>query len=148
MNQYKTPLLSYAARVSDMFPRSNRVRMVESGIEERSEVDVLPFNAGINGSITDNYAEFRWPVGQNCYVDLSRVVLEIKGALRKEDGTTLGNDDHAELCNSAMHSLIKSVSVYFNGQQVEQNPLYNFSLYMHLVTGMSLSLKETLGRNM
>lgn len=33
----------------------------------------------------------------------------------------LGND-HAELCNCAMHSLIKSVSVLY-GQQVEQNPI-------------------------
>jgi len=148
MNQYKTPLSSYVAGVSDMFPRSNRLHMIESGIEERSEVDVLPFNAGINGSVTDNYAEFRWPAGQNCYVDLSRLVLEIKGSLRKEDGTLLSEGDHAVLCNSAMHSLIKSVTVYFNGQQVEQNPLYNFSSYVRLETGMSPSLKKTLGRNM
>lgn len=148
MNQYKTPLSSYVAGVSDMFPRSNRLRMVESGIEDRCEVDVLPFNAGINGSVTDNYAEFRWPAGQNCYIDLSRLVLEIKGNLKKGDGTSLGEADHAVLCNSAMHSLIKSVSVYFNGQQVEQNPLYNFSSYVRLETGMSPSLKKTLGRNM
>ena len=54
MNQYKTPLSSYVAGVSDMFPRLNRLRMVESGIEDRCEVDVLPFNAGINGAVTDN----------------------------------------------------------------------------------------------
>lgn len=35
--------------------------MIEIGVEERAEVDVLPFNAGVNGSITDNYVEFRWP---------------------------------------------------------------------------------------
>jgi len=123
------------------------MHIIESAIEEKTEVDLLPYNAGINGSITDNYAEFRWPAGQNCYIDLSRVVLELKGTLKKNDGSSLGDDDHAELCNSAMHSLIKSVSVYFNGQ-VEQNPLYNFSSYMRLVTNMSPSLKETLGRNM
>ena len=70
------------------------------------------------------------------------MVLEIKGNLKKGDGTSLGEADHAVLCNSAMHSLIKSVSVYFNGQQVEQNPLYNFSSYVRLETGMSPSLKK------
>jgi len=108
MNQYKTPVSSYVAGVSDMFPRTNRMHIIESAIEEKTEVD-LSFNAGINGSITDNYAEFRWPAGQNCYIDLSRVVLELKGTLKKNDGSSLGDDDHAELCNSAMHSLIKSV---------------------------------------
>jgi len=59
MNQYKTPVSSYVAGVSDMFPRTNRMHIIESAIEEKTEVDLLPFNTGINGSVTDNYAEFR-----------------------------------------------------------------------------------------
>lgn len=43
MDQFKTPLSSYVA----------------TGIEGKTEGDVLPFNAGVNGSITDNYTEFR-----------------------------------------------------------------------------------------
>lgn len=39
--------------------------------------------------------------GQNCYIDLDRLVLVIKSSLRKENGPLLGDDDHAVLCNSA-----------------------------------------------
>lgn len=61
LNQYKTPL-SYCWGMRYASPD-------ESGIEERPEVDVLPFIAGINGSVRDNYAKSIWPAGLNCYVD-------------------------------------------------------------------------------
>lgn len=76
-----------------------------------AEVDLLLFIAGIIGHIMDDCAEFGWP-------DSGSPRGQVKTEKKIYD--SLGNDDHAELCNFAMHSQIKSVSVYLNGQHVKQ----------------------------
>lgn len=59
-----------------------------------------------------------------------------------EDGSLLAEGEIVVLC-----IMIKSGSVYFNSQQVEQNPLFGHTAYMQLLTGMS-TLMHILGRNM
>lgn len=63
--------------------------MNEIGVEDGTVVDVLPFD--VNGNITDN-----------CLVDLSKLALELKESLAKEDGVPLGEADNVVLCNAAM----------------------------------------------
>ena len=47
MEQYKAPTSSYIAGVSNYFPRTGKMRIVESAIEERRSIDINPFNAGV-----------------------------------------------------------------------------------------------------
>lgn len=71
---------------------------------------MLTITVGINGSIMDSYAEYWWPAGQNCYINI-----------RVNYSDYSWSKGHVVLCNSAKQSL--SLSVYFNCQQVRQNYL-------------------------
>lgn len=74
--------------------------MIETGVEERTDVDVLPFDARVKGSITESYIEFRiWPTVLTGLVDLLKLVLEVKEP-------PLGGADNVVLCNAALHTMI------------------------------------------
>ena len=148
MEQYKAPTASYVAGVSNYFPRTGKLRMVESAIEDRRSVVINPFNAGITGvGISGQYAEFRWPAGQHTFLDLSKLVLEVGGRIVKEDGSRIAADANVGLIDGSMHTMIKSVSIFLNGQQAEMNPVYAYSSYLRLLTSMSASAVRTLGPN-
>lgn len=62
------------------------MRMIETGGGERTEVDVLPFNVEFCRQV------YRISIasGQNCLVDLSELILEVKGSFAKEDMVSAG----------------------------------------------------------
>ena len=49
----KAPVNHYSAAISEMFPRPNKIRMIESSIASKQDLDILPINAGFDNKITD-----------------------------------------------------------------------------------------------
>lgn len=125
VDQFKTPLSWYVAGISDLFLRTGKLRMIETGLKRGWRSMFCPLTRRWTGVVPYNYIEFRLPSGQNCLVALSKPVLDVKGSLANKDGSPLGDVDNV-FWNAAMHIMIKSVSVYFNSQQVEQNPLHSW----------------------
>ena len=73
----KTPLNNYSAAISEMFPRPHKMRMIESSISSKQDIDVLPINAGYDNRITDKYVEFHIPKADGSFIDLSSLALEL-----------------------------------------------------------------------
>ena len=89
----KSPISNYSAAISEMFPRPNKTRMIESSIASKQDVDILPINAGFDNKITDKYVEFRVPKAHGSFIDLSSLSLEVKLRVTRSDGAALTEDD-------------------------------------------------------
>ena len=143
----KSPISNYSAAISEMFPRPNKTRMIESSIASKQDVDILPINAGFDNKITDKYVEFRVPKAHNSFIDLSSLSLEVKLRVTKSDGAALTEDDKLVFVNGLRHTLFKSASVFLNGVQVENNFMYNYSALLKLFTSLNPHHIGKLGRN-
>jgi len=143
------PVESFTGGVTEMFPLINKPRLIETSIASRHRLDILPTNATLNEEITDKYIEFNIPGQQGAFLDLSSLMLELKLHLIKGDAKeNIGDDEPIVLVNNALHSLFKSATVFVQGQQIENNPLYPYTSFVRMLTGMSISKRETLARNM
>lgn len=118
----KTPLETYSTAISEMFPRPNRLRLIESSISSKQDIDVLPINAGYDNRITDKYVEFHIPKAEGSFIDLSSLALELKIRVTKEDGTSLlVENDKMVFANGLLHTIFKSATMFLNGVQVENS---------------------------
>lgn len=143
----ESPISSYSAAISEMFPRPNRNRMIETAIASKQDVDILPINAGFDNKITDKYVEFNIPKAHGSFIDMSSLALELKIKVTKNDGTNLGDDDKLVFVNGLVHTMFKSASVFLGGVQVENNYLYNYSAFLKMLTTLNHHQVKKLGRN-
>lgn len=144
----KTPLNNYSSAITEMFPHPHKIRMIESSISSKQDIDVLPINAGYDNRITDKYVEFLIPKAEGSFVDLSSLALELKIRVTKEDGiSVLTENDKMVFANGLLHTLFKTATVFLNGVQVENSFLYNYSSFVKQMTTLSPDKIRTLGRN-
>ena len=132
------PTRNYTGALSDMFPVVSKNRLIESGIESRDVISVLPSNATTAQAIADNFIEFRLQGIRGYLYDLASMVLEVKGTVVKEDGTALhATNETVILTDNTLNSLFSSISVSLNGKQIENSPLYPITSYIRIVTESS-----------
>ena len=143
----KAPVNHYSAAISEMFPRPNKIRMIESSIASKQDLDILPINAGFDNKITDKYVEFRIPKAAGSFIDMSSLALELKLRVTKSDGSLLVPDDKLVFVNGLLHTLFKSVSVFLSGVQVENSYMYGYSSLLKLFTNLNPHHIGKLGRN-
>ena len=140
------PIKSAAAilAVSDRFPRTSRRRAVECAIKEKNVTDYAPYNSQFEGGIKEKYAEFHI-APSNDLIDLSNLVLDIKAQVVDSNGQALGDAIKFNLTNNTLHSIIRSVTVFFNGVQVEHQNLYSYNALLKTLTGFKPEDLETYG---
>ena len=143
-----SPLSQYAAGVSELFPRPNKMRLLETTIASRYDADVLPTNLGFNMKLSDRYIDFLIPGTLGSFIDLGKLVLHTSVSLTKEDNTTpLEDDQHVEFTNNTAHSLFKSVQCFLGDVAVENNVLYGYTSYVKMLNTLSPNKLNTIGAN-
>ena len=142
-----SPVNNYSAALSEMFPRPNKLRMIETSIASKHDIDTLSINAGYDNKITDKYVEFRIPKAAGSFIDMSTLALELKIRVTKADGSLLVYEDNLVFVNGLLHTLFKSVSVFLGGVQVENNYMYGCSSLLKLFTTLNPHHIGKLGRN-
>ena len=143
----KSPINNYSAAISEMFPCPNKVRMIETSIASKQDLDILPVNPGFDSKITDKYVEFRITKAQGSFIDMSSFTLELKLRVTKSDGSLLVDIDTLVFVNGLLHSIFKSVSVFPGGVQVQNNYMYGYSALLKLFTTLNPHHVGKLGRN-
>ena len=113
------PVSTYTVGITESYPNVNRQRIVESSINSKERVDILPVNMGINHSLTDRYLEFRIPGTVGSFVDLTSLLLEMNLCLTLNDGNVIPNDLNVGLVNGISNTLFKAISVFINDKLVE-----------------------------
>ena len=144
----KIPISNYTAGMTDFYPNANRSRIVETSINARERVDIMPINSGLNQSLSDKYIEFRLTSSDGVFIDLTTLTLELKMTFNKPDdgGFKAGDaDSNFNLVNGISNTLFKSVNVFLNDKLVESNPLYNYISYIKMLRSMPLSTMDSLG---
>lgn len=51
----------YSASISETFLNPNKLRMIETLITSKQDLDIVPINEGFDNKVTDKYIEFRIP---------------------------------------------------------------------------------------
>ena len=143
----KSPINNYSSAISEMFPRPNKLRMIESSIASKQNVDILPINAGFDNKITDKYVEFRVPKAVGSFIDMSSLAVELKLRITKVDGSLLDDNDKMVFTNGLLHTIFKSASVFMSGVQVENSYIYGYSALLKLFTSLNPHHIGKLGRN-
>ena len=141
------PVSEYAPSIVGEFPRIHRQRPVESSIAQKTIVDILPINLNSNAKLQDRYLEFTVPGVKGSFIDLSKLVLEIKLSLTQRDGVTKLEDTvNVEFSNATSSTIFKSIQVYVGEQMLESNPYFNYFTYIKLLTSMSPLKLGSLGK--
>ena len=147
MERIPVPLRSAYLGISEAFPRPNRQHLIESSIEDRDTIDVLPFNRSTDGSLSDRYVEFVInPL--SAFINLNDIVLEIKGSVAKSDGSAWIDSDKLDFASNGLHSMIKSAQVYMNGTLVESNQYYAHTAMIKALTSFRKNDLDSFGRLM
>lgn len=138
------PISDYALSVVDEFPRINRQRQVESSIASKTLVDILPVNLSSHARLKDKYLEFRVPGVKGAFIDLAKLILELKLSVTQADGQTKVEEAvNVEFCNGTANTMFKSIQVYVGDQMVESNPYFNYWSFLKMLTTFStLKLKS------
>ena len=140
------PVPEYAPSIVSEFPRIFRQRLVESSIASKSLVDILPVNLNNNARLQDRYLEFRVPGVRGSFIDLSKLVLEMKLSLTQADGQTkLEEAVNVEFSNGIANAIFKSIQVYIGDQMVETNPYFNYWSFIKMITSLSPAKLRSLG---
>ena len=140
------PISTYTVGISDSYPNVNRQRIIESSINSKERVDILPVNMGINHSLNDRYIEFRVHGTVGSFIDLASLVLEMKLSLTKPDGTKLAEDINIGVVNGISNTLFKSVSLFINDKMIESNPLFNYTSYIKMLTNINSDNVDSFGK--
>ena len=140
------PVSTYTVGITESYPNVNRQRIVESSINSKERVDILPVNMGINHSLTDRYLEFRIPGTVGSFVDLTSLLLEMNLCLTLNDGNVIPNDLNVGLVNGISNTLFKAISVFINDKLVESNPLFNYTSYLKMLTNINRDNIHTFGK--
>ena len=106
---YRVPVANYVASVSESFPRPEKDRSMECGMERRFELTVTPSNASNTGYGRDGYIEFRIPGCGGQFIDLSTLILNLTGHVTKASGEKVGMSDGVRLANIPVCTLFKSI---------------------------------------
>ena len=140
------PIPEYAPSIVSEFPRIFRQRLVESSIASKTLVDVLPVNLNNNARLQDRYLEFRLPGVKGSFIDLSKLILELKLGLTQADGQTKLEDSvNVSFTNGIANTIFKSIQVYIGDQMVETNPYFNYWSFIKMITSLSPTKLKTLG---
>ena len=140
------PIAEYAPSIVSEFPRIYRQRLVESSIASKNLVDILPVNLNNNARLQDRYLEFRVPGVRGSFIDLSRLVLEMKLSLTQGDGQTKLEDEvNVAYINGTANTIFKSIQVYIGDQMVETNPYFNYWSFIKMITSLSPVKLKSLG---
>ena len=143
----KIPINHYTAGITDSYPNVNRKRLVETSINSRERIDIMPINAGLNQTLTDKYIEFRLKSSEGVFLDMATLALEMKITFNKTGGfqTVTEKDDLLGVVNGISNTIFKSVNVFLNDKLVESTPLYNYISYIKLLRTTPLSTLNSLG---
>ena len=140
------PVSSYTVGITESYPNVNRQRIVESSINSKERVDILPVNMGINHRLTDRYLEFRIPGTVGAFLDLSSLLIEMKLQLRHHDGSDLADDYHIGIANGISNTLFKSISVFINDKMIESNPVFSYSSYLKMLMNINRDNIDSFGK--
>ena len=141
------PVSSYTAGISESYPNVNRQRVVESSINSKERIDVLPVNMGINSILSDRYLEFRINGTLGSFLDLSSLLIEMNiKPIMSANGANLADDLNVALVNGLANTLFKSMTVFINEKMIESNPLYNYTSYIKLLKSMNKENIDTIGK--
>ena len=141
------PVSTYTAGISESYPNVNRQRVVESSINSKERIDILPVNMGINNILSDRYLEFRINGTLGSFLDLSSLLLEINiKPVMRANGANLADDLNIALVNGLVNTLFKSMTVFINEKMIESNPLYNYTSYIKLLKSMNKDDIDTIGK--
>ena len=141
------PVGNYSAAVTEYFPRTNKIRLIESSVESKHVLGVLPSNATASLPVSENFLEFTIRGCSGYLLDMSSIKLEIKGQCRKNGDTDLGGTDKAVLIDNSLHGLFKGVSISLNGNQIENNSMYPLTSHLRILTETKPFKKKTLLAN-
>ena len=140
------PVPEYAPSIVSEFPRIFRQRLVESSISSETLVDILPVNLSNNARLQDRYLEFCLPGVRGSFIDLSRLVLEMKFSLTQGDGQTKLEDAvNVFYSNGTANTIFKYIQVYIGDQMVETNPYFNYRSFIKMITTLSPVKLKSLG---
>ena len=140
------PVSSYTVGITESYPNVNRQRIVESSINSKERLDVLPVNMGINHRLTDRYLEFRVPGTIGSFIDLASLLIEMKLEIRNNDGTNLADDLNIGIVNGISNTLFKSISVFINDKMIESNPIFNYTSYLKMLTNINSDNINSFGK--
>ena len=111
------------------------------GKSELNIFDSIPTQVAINSAtFTDyhniskviNIAEF--VINTSSYLDLNDTLLCVKLRVKNKDDTILAATSQCSLVNNALSSILKDVSVYLNGVQIENsNTLYPYKAMFNIM---------------
>lgn len=122
----KIPLEYYNSSIIDQFPRSNKIRNVESSTASTQQLEILPVNLPINQWLREDYLEFRIPATQAAFLDLTNIVIDFKVSLTRDDNTTkLEDDEYAEFVSGFSNTMFKGVQDFLGEHVVETNSNFN-----------------------
>ena len=143
----KIPLNHYTAGITDLYPNVNRKRLVETSINSRERIDIMPINSGLNQSLSDKYIEFRIKSSEGVFLDMTTLALEMKMTFDKTGGfkSPPEKDDLFKVVNGISNTLFKSVNVFLNDKLVESSPLFNYISYIKLLRTTPLSKINSVG---
>ena len=140
------PVSSYTVGITESYPNVNRQRIVESSINSKERLDVLPVNMGINHRLTDRYLEFRVPGTIGSFIDLASLLIEMKLEIRNNDGSNIANDLNIGIANGISNTLFKSISVFINDKMIESNPIFNYTSYLKMLTNINSDNINSFGK--
>ena len=127
---YRVPVPNYVAAISDSFPRPQKERTLETGMDRRFELTVRPSNASNTGYGGDGYIDFTIPGCAGQFVDLANIVLHVAGSVVLHNGTKVKQENKIQVSQLGLCNLFKSISVYFNNTQVEPGTNYAYNAYI------------------
>lgn len=127
---YRVPVPNYVAALSDSFPRPQKERTLETGMDRRFELTVRPSNASNAGYGGDGYIDFTIPGCAGQFIDLGSIVLHVAGSVVKTGGAKAKKEDKIQISQLGLCTLFKSISVYFNNTQVEPGTNYAYTSYI------------------
>ena len=146
----KIPITQYTAGITELFPNVNRKRIVETAINSRDRIDIMPVNSSLQGNLSDRYIEFRIKSSEGVFLDMGTLALEMKITFGKKDGSEFkaptDKEDQFGLVNGISNTIFKCANVFLNGKLVESTPLYNYISYIKLLRTTPPSSLESLGK--
>ena len=140
------PVSSYTVGITEAYPNVNRQRIVESSINSKEKVDVLPVNMGVNYRLSDKYLEFRIPGTIGSFIDLASLVIEMKLQIKKNNGEDIPDDLNIGVVNGISNSLFKSISIFINDKMIESNPLFNYTSYLKMLMSINSDNINSFGK--
>ena len=132
----------YAAGITEFFPNVNKKRIVETAINSRERIDIMP--TGLSSLSNDKHIEFRIKGSEGVLLDMSSLSIELQVTFEK-DGGFKDDDEPFTIVNGFSNTLFKSVNVFLNEKIVESNPMYNYTSYIKMLQTFPISTLTSLG---